>query len=146
MSAKGRSGDKDPNETGAVAAGKIEAETEGAREAASGRTTDTTAKSARAGGDLPDDQEALRAEIDETRAELGETVEALSAKADVKRQTKAKVDEGKAQLRDQQVRAKAKLAEVSEQARSNPTPFAAAAGGAVALLLVVRRLRRRRSS
>jgi hypothetical protein len=144
MSAKRRSGDKDPNEPGAVAADEIEAETEGAGEAASGGTTDTSAKSVGASGDSPDDQEALRAEIDETRAELGETVEALSAKADVKWQAKEKVEQGKAQLRDQQARAKAKLDEVSEQAKSNPAPFAAAAGGAVALLLVVRRLRRRR--
>jgi hypothetical protein len=74
----------------------------------------------------PDEQEALRAEIEETRAELGETVEALSAKADIKGQ------------------AKAKLNEVSGQAKSNPAPFAAAAGGVAALLLIVRRLRRMR--
>ncbi|MDQ5831627.1 MAG: DUF3618 domain-containing protein [Actinomycetota bacterium] len=92
----------------------------------------------------PDEQEALRTEIEETRAELGETVEALSAKADVKGQAKEKVEEKKTQLRDQQAKAKAKLDEVSGQAKSNPAPFAAAAGGVVALLLIVRRWRKGR--
>ena len=91
----------------------------------------------------PDDQEALRTQIEQTRAELGETVEALSAKADVKGQVKDKVDERKSQLRDQQARAQVKFNEVSEQAKSNPAPFAAAAGGVLALLMIVRRRRRK---
>ena len=95
------------------------------------------------GAEIPEDQEALRAQIEQTRSELGETVEVLSAKADVKAQAKDKVDEGKAKLRDQQAQAKAKAQEVSAQAKSNPAPFAAAAAGAVALLLIVRRLRNR---
>jgi hypothetical protein len=92
---------------------------------------------------LPEDQEALRDQIEETRAELGETVEALSAKADVKGQVKEKVEERKEQLRDQQAQAEAKLGELGKQAKGNPVPLAAAAGAAILLLLVVRRLRRR---
>jgi MYXO-CTERM domain-containing protein len=91
----------------------------------------------------PDDQEALRTQIEQTRAELGETVEALSAKADVKTQVKDKVDERKAQLRDQQARAEVKFKEVSEEAKNNPAPFAAAAAGGVVLLLLIRRRRRK---
>ena len=138
MSADERSPDIDPDRPAAVAAGKVEKDTKHGGE----------------GAQPTDDKEALRAEIEQTRAELGETVEALSAKADVKAQVKDKVEENKAKLRDQQVRAQAKLrdqkvlaqakyGEVSEQAKANPAPFAAAAGGVVALLLIVRRLRRR---
>lgn len=94
--------------------------------------------------DLPEDQQAIRAQIEETRDELGETVEALSAKADVKGQVKDKVEDGKAQLRDQQARAEAKLHEVRGKAKANPAPFAVAAAVGVSLLLVIRRLRRRR--
>ena len=92
---------------------------------------------------LPEDQEELRRQIEETRSELGDTVEALSAKADVKGQAKAKVDETKTQLRDQQDQAKAKVSEYQAQAKENPTPVAAAAGGFVALLLLIFFLRRR---
>jgi hypothetical protein len=42
------------------------------------------------------DPEQIRAEIEETRRELGDTVAALSAKTDVKAQAQAKVDEVKA--------------------------------------------------
>lgn len=93
---------------------------------------------------LPDDQQELRTQIEETRADLGDTVEALSAKADVKGQVKDKVDEGKEQLRGQQARAEAKLGELSEQAKQNPTPIAAGAGGIVALLLLLFLLKRRK--
>ncbi len=94
---------------------------------------------------LPDDQEELRRQIDETRTDLGDTVEALSAKADVKGQVKEKVDERKEQLHEQQEQAKAKFGEVQAKAKEDPKPFAAAAGGVVALLLLIRRLRRRGS-
>jgi hypothetical protein len=45
------------------------------------------------------DPDVLREQIEQTRAELGETVEALAAKTDVKAQAKAKLAEGKEQLR-----------------------------------------------
>ena len=94
--------------------------------------------------ELPDDQQELREQIEETRSDLGDTVDALSAKADVKAQVKDQVDERKAQLRDQQARAQAKLNDLSGQAKDNPTPFAAAAGGLVALLVLIGFWRRRR--
>lgn len=43
----------------------------------------------------PRDPEELRAEIEETRRELGDTVAALSAKTDVKAQARARVEEVK---------------------------------------------------
>ena len=105
---------------------------------------------------LPDDPEALRAQIEETRAELGDTVEALTEKADVKAQAKAKVEETKAQartkveqgreqLRETQGQAQVKLGEVGEQAKENQTPLAAGFGTFVALLLLAFLLRRRGS-
>jgi ElaB/YqjD/DUF883 family membrane-anchored ribosome-binding protein len=42
--------------------------------------------------------EQLREDVEETRAELGDTVEALSQKADVKTQVRQRVDERKAAL------------------------------------------------
>ena len=51
-----------------------------------------------------DDPDEIRTEIEETRADLGETVEALAAKTDVKAQLGQKQDE-----------AKAKAAEVKEK-------------------------------
>jgi ElaB/YqjD/DUF883 family membrane-anchored ribosome-binding protein len=47
--------------------------------------------SAAAGEDQQKSPEAIQAEIDETRAELGDTVEALARKADVKAQAKEKI-------------------------------------------------------
>ena len=61
--------------------------------------------------------EQIRAEIDRTRAELGDTVEALAEKTDVKAHAQAKVED------------------VKEQARTNPKPFAIAGGVAVLFLL-----------
>jgi hypothetical protein len=54
---------------------------------------------------------ALRSEIEQTRAELGETVELLAQKADVKARAKEKVDETKA-------RAAAAAAEAKDKARA----------------------------
>jgi hypothetical protein len=54
--------------------------------------------------------EALRSEIQQTRAELGETVEQLAQRVDVKARAKEKVDEAKA-------RAAAAAAEAREKAR-----------------------------
>jgi hypothetical protein len=48
--------------------------------------------------------EALRREIERTRAELGATVEALSHKADVKTQAREKVNHAKTQARERPVR------------------------------------------
>ncbi|MBA2630935.1 MAG: DUF3618 domain-containing protein [Thermoleophilaceae bacterium] len=126
--------DKDPERPGAIAADKVGADpTE-----VSPRPVGVEAAPDRA--ELPDDPEVLRAQIDETRAELGDTVEALTAKADIKGQVKEKVEDKKEQLREQQDRAAAELGKVSERAKSNPAPFAV---GGVAALLVLILLRRR---
>jgi Protein of unknown function (DUF3618) len=69
--------------------------------------------------------EEIRAEIERTRRELGDTVDALSYKANVKEQARLKKDE------------------VQERVSSNPVPLAAVIGGGIAILLLVRMLRRR---
>jgi hypothetical protein len=115
-------GDRDPTRPGAVAAGKVEGDPTRTApgpdgvEAAPGRE------------DLPDDPELLRTKIDETRAELGDTVEALTAKADVKGQVKEKVEDKKEQLRG--------------RAKANPVPFAVGGVGALLALILLRRGRR----
>lgn len=45
----------------------------------------------------------IRADIEETRAELGDTVEALAAKTDVKAHAKAKVEEVKGTAEEKRV-------------------------------------------
>ena len=69
--------------------------------------------------------EEIRAEIERTRRELGDTVDALSHKANVKEQARIKKDE------------------VQERVSANPVPLAAVIGGGIALLLLLRMLRRR---
>jgi hypothetical protein len=106
----------------------------------------------------------IRAEIDQTREELGDTVEALAEKTDVKAQAKAKVEDTKAQAKAKvedvksiaqaaaaEAKAKAKDAapespqEGVQQAQAlvkqNPKP-AAIAGAALALFVLWRLLRR----
>lgn len=95
----------------------------------------------------------LRAEIAETRAELGETVDALSAKLDVKSRldekkveatetVKAKLNEGVATAKQQAAR----VGEAATDSDGKPTQPAigAAIGAGVVFLLVVRRRRRKR--
>jgi ElaB/YqjD/DUF883 family membrane-anchored ribosome-binding protein len=94
----------------------------------------------------------IRAEIEETREELGDTVEALAEKTDVKAQAKAKVEDvkGQAKSKVEDVKAKAKEAapESPQQgvqqaqafAKENPKPVAIAAG--VFVLFVLWRLLR----
>jgi Protein of unknown function (DUF3618) len=69
--------------------------------------------------------EELRAEIERTRRELGETVDALSHKADVKEQ------------------ARVKKQDVQERVSANPVPYAAIIGGGIAVLILLRLIRRR---
>jgi ElaB/YqjD/DUF883 family membrane-anchored ribosome-binding protein len=102
----------------------------------------------------------IRAEIEETRQEMGDTVEALAEKTDVKAQAKAKVEEVKSQAQAKADEAKAKAKELSDKAkaaapespqegvqqaqtlaRQNPRPLAIA-GGVLALLILWRLLRR----
>ncbi len=78
--------------------------------------------------------EQIRAEIDKTRKELGDTVEALAEKTDVKAQAKAKADDVKEQ-------AQAVTQQVEARAKQDPKPFVV--GGAVALALLLFWRRRR---
>ena len=96
----------------------------------------------------PTEPEELRREIEQTRAELGETVEALAMRADVKARAQAAAQDA---VDDAKLRARGALDQVGKQrekvaALSPPVrvAIAAAAVGLVALLLI-RRLRHRRS-
>jgi ElaB/YqjD/DUF883 family membrane-anchored ribosome-binding protein len=94
--------------------------------------------------------EDIRADIEETREDLGDTVEALAAKTDVKGQAKAKVDS----VKEKVSRAKDGAAErtpdsardgfvqAKETATSNPVPTAAIAafvGGLLVGIVIARR-------
>jgi hypothetical protein len=57
----------------------------------------------------------IRADIDATRGELGQTVEALSAKLDVKQQAKQKVDDTKDLIADRAQTVRAKGSDVGSQ-------------------------------
>jgi transcriptional regulator len=110
-------------------------------------------------GKPPTEPEELRREIEQTRAELGETVEALAAKADVKARAQEAVEDVKHRVHEAadeaKVRARGavdtvayqvgkqreKVAELSPAVR---TAIAAVAVGLLALLLI-RKLRGRRS-
>ncbi len=93
------------------------------------------------------DPEEIRAEIDETRRELGETVAALSAKTDVKAQAQERVDELKATVTEKKDEFAGKAQEISPEsvqaaasagatkARENPVPVAAIAAFAVGFVL-----------
>ena len=81
------------------------------------------ARTASAGGDLSEerDQEQLQHAIEETRAELGDTVDALAQKADVKARVSEKVERRKAALRERQEDIKARVTGAREHA-SRTTP------------------------
>ena len=91
--------------------------------------------------------EEIEAEIEATRAELGETVEALAGKADVKGQAQRKVEETKrkaqANLSGASETARELAVTAPERAKENPLPIAIAAG-AVGLAAIVWLRRRRR--
>ncbi|MEV6595956.1 DUF3618 domain-containing protein [Actinoplanes sp. NPDC051346] len=70
------------------------------------------------------DVDAIRADIKQTRAELGETVQALAAKADVKARAKEQVEITKA-------KAKAQVHDATEKVRGAAATAAAAASGRV---------------
>jgi hypothetical protein len=62
---------------------------------------------------------ALRAEIKQTRADLGETVQALAARADVKARAKEQVEQTKQRLLDQAAITGERLRAVAGQAAAN---------------------------
>jgi len=89
--------------------------------------TSTTDAVARDGHE--DDPQALREQIEQTRAELGDTVQALSEKTDVKARTSERVQDTKQQVHDTVDASKAR-------ARANQVPIAVAAGGALAFVIL----------
>jgi ElaB/YqjD/DUF883 family membrane-anchored ribosome-binding protein len=94
--------------------------------------------------------EEIRADIEETREEVGDTVEALAAKTDVKTQAKQRFEEIKGNVRERgdqlKTRAQSTTPESAQQGagqavarvRENPAPFAL--GGAVLLGFLLGRL------
>lgn len=93
------------------------------------------------------DVEALRAEIQRTRAELGQTVQALAAKADVKARLRGSADRARQRVRDQTSHTadvmRGSVRKAGNRARRNAAPLVlVAAGAAVAVLLLVVRRRR----
>jgi ElaB/YqjD/DUF883 family membrane-anchored ribosome-binding protein len=99
------------------------------------------------------DAQEIQREIEQTRAELGDTVEALAQKADVKAQAKQKLEDTKASVTEkkEQLLGKAKdtspdmavsaASGAAQKARENPVPLALA-GAFVAGLLAGRAFRR----
>ncbi|WP_213454941.1 DUF3618 domain-containing protein [Rhizomonospora bruguierae] len=85
--------------------------------------------------------EALREEIRQTRAELGETVQALAARADVKARVRESAEQTKDRLRTQAIhaaeQARVSASEARDLARRSPVPWFALAGAAAVLALVV---------
>lgn len=78
------------------------------------------------------EQEALAHEIEETRAELGDTVDALAQKADVKARLSEKVEQRKAAWRARREDAKAKANGARERISSATPDEAKRAGSQVA--------------
>jgi hypothetical protein len=87
------------------------------------------------------DVEALRAEIKQTRSELGETVQALAAKADVKARAKEQVDVARERALET-VRTNRERALVT--VRTNQVPIAIVVAGAMAVVGIILVLRGRR--
>jgi hypothetical protein len=67
------------------------------------------------------DLDALRAEIQQTRVELGETVQALAAKADVKARAKESVEQTKARVKAQVAEATGKVTDAAKNATHTAT-------------------------
>jgi hypothetical protein len=88
----------------------------------------------------------IRRDIEQTRADLGDTVEALAHKTDVKAQARDRIDSIKQKARVTTEKAKAKTPDsasggarqVTATAKSNPLPFAV--GGALVAGFVIGRI------
>ena len=68
---------------------------------------------------MSNDPDAIRAQIEATREELGDTVEALAAKTDVKAQARRRLDETKASLADKKAELLVKKNELVAKARES---------------------------
>lgn len=120
---------------------------EGARATGSSVDPATTDQGSDQGSRSP---EEIRADIEQTRVEVGDTVEALAAKTDVKAQAKAKVEDIKGNVRERadvlKTKAQTTTPESAQQGgqqvvakvREKPAPFAI--GGAVLLGFLLGRL------
>jgi len=98
--------------------------------------------------------EEIRADIVETREEVGDTVEALAEKSDVKAQARERVEEIKGNVRAKAEQAKSKARgatpesaqqgtqQVVAKVRANPAPVAVA-GAVIVAFLIGRRTARR---
>jgi ElaB/YqjD/DUF883 family membrane-anchored ribosome-binding protein len=83
----------------------------------------------------------IRAEIEATRRDLGDTVEALAEKTDVKAQAKAKVEDVKARAKEAAPESPQEgVARAQVLVRENPRP--AIAAGVFVLFLLWRLLRK----
>ena len=97
----------------------------------------------------PRSPEEIRADIEQSREEVGDTVEALTAKTDVKAQARERIEELKGRFRSKAEEAKAKAQsstpesaqqggqQLVTKARENPAPLAI--GGAVLLAFLLGR-------
>ncbi|BCB89463.1 DUF3618 domain-containing protein [Phytohabitans suffuscus] len=106
----------------------------------------------------PNNPDEIRADIEVTRTELGDTVEVLAAKADLKRRSKDAVAGAKARARDKASEAKGRALDATHTAsdqlpprarevtdalrRHRATAVAAAAGGVLAVAGTVAAVRR----
>jgi hypothetical protein len=92
----------------------------------------------------PSEKEEIRAEIEHTREDLGETISALSAKTDVKAQASAKADELKQRAQDTGDQVKQRANDVTERVKRRPAPVIVGGIAVLVILGMVRRRRRRR--
>ena len=123
------------------------------------RTERAEMSGAQAAGDEPTGSgetrspEEIRADIAQTREEVGDTVEALAEKSDVKAQAQQRIAEVKSNVQHKADELKAKASsstpesaqqggqQVVAKVRENPAPFAL--GGALLLGFLIGRSRRR---
>ncbi|SEQ94662.1 DUF3618 domain-containing protein [Actinokineospora terrae] len=86
------------------------------------------------------EQEALRADIEQARGDLAETVDALVAKTDVKRRVGEKTEQVRGVITERAHEAKAKAGDAVVLARRNPVPVALGAAAVAALVALLVRL------
>src|ERR1700753_3568490 len=102
-------------------------------------------------GTVPDDAQRLRAEIEQTRENLGATVEQLAARIDIKSRAQAeaaqladRIKDAAAQLQqDAPGYARRAIDQGTKTGREQRVPLAVAAGVVVVASLVIWQLRRR---
>lgn len=95
-------------------------------------------------------QDIVKSDIEQTRAELADTVDALSAKLDVKARAGEKVDQAKSKVSEAASKAvqaapdpvQHALHSAGQKAAPHRGKIAAAVAGAIVVLMVVRRFRR----